>query len=348
MTEKNVPVAMIFFARPEQFKVVFECVRKAQPSKLFLIQDGPRNEKDIEKIEQCRRIAENIDWECEVYRNYSEVNLGCGKRIYSGLNWAFEHVDRLVILEDDCVPSDSFFPFCEELLERYKNDGRICMISGMNHLEECKEIHSDYFFSYSGSIAGWATWKRCWDAVDFDMEYLEDSDVQRSLKLIAKHGPVEFRKRAAKWKTKLASIRSGRKQSSWSYQFRLTTVLNSQMVIVPRVNMMGNIGAVENAANTPDNEMYVSKTVRKIYHLYRGEVQFPLKHPKFVSVDYEHSQKVTNMMAPSGMRRIARNFEVLWLRLRYGGLKETICAVKRRLKRLIEKGKQSCQRTNRG
>lgn len=339
MTDRNVPVAMIFFARPEQFKVVFECVRKARPSKLFLIQDGPRNEKDAEKIAQCRRIAEDVDWECEVYRNYSEVNLGCGKRIYTGLKWAFEYVDRLVILEDDCVPSDSFFPFCGELLERYKDDGRICMISGMNHLGEYNEVQSDYFFSYCGSIAGWATWKRCWDLVDFDMEYLNDPDVQRSLKLIAKYGPVEFRKRAAEWKTKLESVRSGKKQSSWSYQYGLTTILNSQLIIVPRVNMMGNIGAAENAANSPDDERYVPKAVRKIYHLPRGEVQFPLKHPRFVSIDYIHSLKVKHMIAPTGLRRAARDVELLWLKLRYGGIRETFGAVGRRLKRLAGKGK---------
>ena len=120
----DVPVFLIFFNRPDSFSKVFEAVREARPSKLFLACDGARegNETDTFNSNLCKSIAENVDWECEVYKNYSDVNLGCGMRMYSGIKWAFEYVDRLIILEDDCVPHNDFFTFCYELRnESFRN-----------------------------------------------------------------------------------------------------------------------------------------------------------------------------------------------------------------------------------
>lgn len=118
----NTPVALIFFIRPDTFKHVFEQVKKIKPRQLFLIQDGTRtnNPNDLEKIMECRKIAENIYWKCEIHRNYSDVNLGCGTRPATGISWVFQHVDRAIILEDDCIPEPTFFPYCERLLENIK------------------------------------------------------------------------------------------------------------------------------------------------------------------------------------------------------------------------------------
>ena len=156
------PVALIFFNRPDTLEKVFEKVRKVRPEKLFLIQDGPRNEKDFEKIAECRTIVENVDWECEVIKDYSNVNLGCGVRPQSGITNALKQVDRLIILEDDCVPEESFFEYCDEMLEKYKDDERICYISGLNHFESWDCGDNDYFFAKTGAIAAWATWRRSW------------------------------------------------------------------------------------------------------------------------------------------------------------------------------------------
>lgn len=131
-------VTMIFFNRPDTLEKVFEKVRTAKPPKLFLVQDGARkgNSEDLEKIQKCRQIVDNVDWCCEVYKNYSDVNLGCGVRPQSGITWALSQVDSTIILEDDRVPDMSFFTYCDEMLERYKDDERICYISGLNHFEE--------------------------------------------------------------------------------------------------------------------------------------------------------------------------------------------------------------------
>ena len=118
----DIPVALIFFNRPDTFEKVFNCIREQKPSILFLIQDGPRMNKpsDEENVAKCRQIAEGVDWDCTVYKDYSNSNLGCGKRVFSGLSNAFKIVDRLVIIEDDILISDTFLPFCQELLEKYK------------------------------------------------------------------------------------------------------------------------------------------------------------------------------------------------------------------------------------
>ena len=132
----DIAVAMIFFNRPNTLKTVFESVREARPSKLYLIQDGARanHPEDVENIAKCRGIVNNIDWECEVIRDYSDVNLGCGKRIFTGLGNVFTREKYAAIIEDDIVIGKSFLPFCREMCERYKDDQRIHMISGMNHL----------------------------------------------------------------------------------------------------------------------------------------------------------------------------------------------------------------------
>lgn len=154
----DIAVAMIFFNRPDTLKTVFESVREAQPSKLYLIQDGARanRPKDVENVAKCREVVSNIDWECEVVHDYSDINLGCGKRIFTGLSNVFMHEEYAAIVEDDIVIGESFLPFCKEMCERYKDDQRIHMISGMNHLGVYEECPYDYFFSQGGgAIWGW-------------------------------------------------------------------------------------------------------------------------------------------------------------------------------------------------
>ena len=136
--KNDVAVLCIFFARPEQFRQSFECVRRAKPRVLLLWQDGPREgrQDDIENIQKCREIAENIDWECEVHRNYHDKNMGCDPSTFYSHQWAFSIVDKCIILEDDLVPSQSFFTFCQEMLNKYENDTRVDRICGTNLLGE--------------------------------------------------------------------------------------------------------------------------------------------------------------------------------------------------------------------
>lgn len=332
----DVPVALIFFNRPEQFARVFETVKQARPTRLFLIQDGPRpgNSKDAENIQKCRDVID-IDWECEVESDFSEENLGCGKRIFTGLSRCFQKVDRLVILEDDCVASQSFFPFCQEILERYKDDLRVSLISGMNHLNTFPAVEDDYLFSCVGSIAGWATWKRCWDGVTFSLEEtVKDSQAMRLLQNYEKYASH----RSSVYSTvkrKYAQMCRGEKLSSWSTQFGINQILNSQLVIVPRVNLMSNIGLSAESANSVSNIKLVPRGARPLYQLKLFEMEFPLKHPKYVINDIGYCKAVDKLMHPSKPVRIMRRIESVFLRIVGGDTASISKAIKRRFARLF-------------
>ena len=133
--KNDVAVLLIFFTRDDVFAKTFAAVKEARPRKLLLWQDGPREGRpnDMQGIQRCREIAEDIDWECEIYKNYQEKNWGCDPSTFYSHKWAFSIVDKCIILEDDCVPAQSFFPFCKELLDRYEKDLRINRICGFNH-----------------------------------------------------------------------------------------------------------------------------------------------------------------------------------------------------------------------
>ena len=166
MKQLESPVMLLFFNRPEKLKRVFDVVRSLQPKKLFLVSDGARSDRpdDRPKIMQCRKVVENIDWECEVYRNYSDSNLTCDHREFTGISWCFEHTDRLIILEDDCLPEPDFLRLCDILLEKYKDNTNIHSVSGFNRVG-IYESDYDYLFSKSSAGWGWATWKRVWDKI---------------------------------------------------------------------------------------------------------------------------------------------------------------------------------------
>ena len=315
----DVPVALIFFNRPEQFAKVFEVVREAAPSKLFLIQDGPRENHagDVENIAKCREVLTGIDWECEVHEDFSDENLGCGRRVYSGVTKCFETVDRLVILEDDCLPSLSFFPFCAELLEKYRDDDRVGLITGMNHLNTY-DIASDYLFSEVGSIAGWATWRRSWEMVQFDLsDITTDPDAIRMLKMYQKYAHT----RNSVYTDVLVKkdiLDHGGKLSSWSLQFGIKQVLQSKLIIAPRVNLMTNIGLTAESANSVSDIRFVPRGLRPLYQLRLFELDFPLKHPKYVFNDIEYTHRVDALMRPSKVIRKWRSIESLFLRLIHG------------------------------
>lgn len=188
----DIAVLMIFFSRDKQFGQVFEQVALARPSILYLYQDGARagRDDDVIGIEKCRKIADSIDWECEVHYWYQEENIGCDPSEYLSQKWMFSEQEMGIVLEDDDVPSQSFFPFCKELLERYKDDYRINIICGMNTYDIAKHTQDSYLFTKKGSIWGWASWRRVIDTWDGEYTWLNDEDKKS---IIAKNmGQKEF------------------------------------------------------------------------------------------------------------------------------------------------------------
>ena len=144
----STPVVFLIYNRPSMTETVFKAIKKIKPEKLLVVADGPSDKKpdDIKKCIKVRALIDRVDWKCKVYKNYSDSKLGCKKRISSGLNWAFEKVKEAIILEDDCLPHSSFFPFCQKMLEKYRDCSKVMMISGTNYLLKTLGIKESYYF----------------------------------------------------------------------------------------------------------------------------------------------------------------------------------------------------------
>lgn len=282
----DVSVLLIFFTRPDTFEKVFEKVKEARPSKLFLACDGARSGEDERKIELCKQIAEDIDWNCEVYKNYAEKNMGCGMRPQTAITWAFQFTESLIILEDDCVPHNSFFRYMEEMIERYKNDERIGVLSGFNHFENWDCGDYSYFFTKNGPLAGaWATWKRVWDSYSYSVEEIKDPLVKRLIR-----NNINF-KRAKKQKIKLwektnLRIQKNEKISYWDIQFSFLKYYQSYLAVVPEFSIASNIGLGEGSTHAV-NAKNIMPTV---FFAPNKNLQFPLRHPPFVICDHDYDK----------------------------------------------------------
>ncbi|MBQ7225174.1 MAG: hypothetical protein IJX02_01075 [Clostridia bacterium] len=301
----STPVLLIFFNRPDTFAKVFEKVREAKPKTLILAQDGPRNENDVAGINECRKIAESVDWECEVIRQYSDVNLGCGVRPQSAISFALEKYESVIILEDDCVPSPSFFPYCEELLEKYKDDERIGYISGLNHFETWDCGDQDYFFAKAGSIGAWATWRRAWKPhYDYYAENINDPYV---VKLYQQQVGDKYiaNSRIQSLKKANNSLNNGEKLSYWDTQWGFAHYTQGLMVIVPKKNLICNIGV--GASSTHATKLTTTKYVKykNIVFIPTYLLEFPLKHPKACVADLEYHTLIYKCSRPSWIKRAA-------------------------------------------
>ena len=284
-------VLMLFFNNLERFHRVFDMVKKAKPKVLFLYQDGPRNEKDVEGIMACRKyIEDNLDWDCKVYKKYQEKNYGCDPSEYLAQTWAFSIVDKCIVLEDDDVPSLSFFSFCWELLLKYENDNRIGIICGMNTFDKYDENYPyDYFFTKSGSIWGWASWRRVINTWDSKYTWLDD---EYKLEIIRRYFSSKklyrnFIKRAIK-----------RRKSGVEYYetiLGVSQMLNNQLNIVPTKNLISNIGSFGGVHTKANNFHGLNKT-KILFDKKTYDYQFPLRHPDFIYEDVEYKKKVDKLI----------------------------------------------------
>lgn len=330
----DVPVLMVFFNRAEPLKQVFEAVKEAKPSKLFLAQDGARdgNALDVKKIEECREVVSKIDWDCEVFYNYSDVNLGCGKRMSSAITWAFESVDRLMILEDDCVPGSDFFPFCEHLLEKYEDDYRIGVISAMNQLEEYHNFNDEsYIFCNSGAIWGWATWKRQWEQYDFEMSFVDRLNVFEKIKT-SHYLKCYKRSLLAQAKNRTKTLKEGKKLTSWTFQFTMCRLLNHQLTIVPAVNMVSNVGLTSESTHASGDIKQIPKGLSPVFFMPIHKMEFPLKHPECMYCDDYFDKKVWHLMGLPVHIAAYRKIEGILRRIIFGGRAE----IKKLIKKLIK------------
>lgn len=229
------PVAFHIFNRPQCSNRVFAAIAQAQPQKLLIVADGPRADvlEDIERCRQARAIVEQVDWECEVLTHFSDVNLGGRRCNVQGLNWVFSQVDEAIILEGDCLPHPHFFPFCQEMLEKYRHDPQLMTISGSNFLQDSLDISETYAFSKFFVFWGWASWKRAWEQYDLDMAGWPHYRQQQ---------PTFFaQKGLSDWVIQLFDWAYDRQQV-WDIPWFYSCLLRNGLTIVPKVNLIANIG----------------------------------------------------------------------------------------------------------
>jgi hypothetical protein len=260
----NTPVVFLIFRRPDLTAQVFEAIRQAQPKMLLVVADGPRNEAEATLCQQARAVTEQVDWDCEVLRDYSEVNLGCRDRVASGITWAFEQVEEAIILEDDCLPSPSFFLFCQELLEKYRYDTRIMHIAGANFVSDSFAISDSYYFSQYASIWGWATWSRAWKYYNSTIEnWLTQRDSGILDNIYSHASEVQDREKI------IGDVCAG-KIDSWAYQWDLACRLQHSLSVIPAKNLISNIGFREDASRTKSKSdiraNLLTSDLLKIYH----------------------------------------------------------------------------------
>jgi hypothetical protein len=267
-TTFETPVAFFVFNRPGPTRRVFEAIAKAHPAKLLLIADGPRPGRpgEADLCREVRDIVGRVDWPCEVLANFSDSNLGCQERIISGLDWVFSQVEEAIILEDDCLPDLSFFPFCRELLERYRGDNRVGFISGVNLVGKYLHTVDSYFFSELGGIWGWATWRSEWQRYD---RHLSDWPKLRDEKMLSEIFGEP--KAVAYWTSIFDAMYENRGPNTWDYQWLYTCLKNHWLTAVSSVNLIANIGFGPDATATTeaDTRLMVSS----------ASTAFPLKHP---------------------------------------------------------------------
>ncbi|MFD2515324.1 nucleotide-diphospho-sugar transferase [Pontibacter locisalis] len=282
----HTPVLLIIFNRPDTTQKVFDRIRQVKPQKLYVAADGPRPNvsSDAERCAATRKIVEQVDWECEVKTLFQEENLGCGVAPSRSITWLFENEETGIILEDDCVPSKSFFWFCQEVLEKYKQDTRVMHVSGNNYLDGWKRDNDySYYFSDKVNAWGWATWRRAWQLFDFHIPTYTELKQKGYLNGLFLN-KLEEKYRLGQLEKTYANIEKG---DVWDYQWEFTVYSNSGLCVIPEVNLVRNIGFGEDATHTfnlHDKNAFVQEQ----------EISFPLRHPRFVLRDIESDKRNFN------------------------------------------------------
>jgi hypothetical protein len=255
---------------------------------------------DFKKCASARAIIERVDWQCEILRNYSETNLGCKKRVSTGLDWVFENVKEAIILEDDCLPHPSFFIFCEELLERYRNDSRVSQIGGTNFQFGRKRNEYGYYFSRNHHIWGWATWRRAWANYDVDMflwPEIRDDDW-----LLDWLGNDRLEKW---WACMFEKVYKG-EIDTWDFQWVFSNWVQGMLSVIPNVNMVSNIGFGPEATHTIRETREANMAI--------GPLIFPIMHPPFVLRDSKADDFTEQnfYLPPTWLERKIKRIKKIW------------------------------------
>jgi hypothetical protein len=306
------PIALFVFNRPDLTAQVYQRIRQARPRRVFVVADGPRegHPNDRKLCLMTRRIVSSPDWPCELLTNFSEENLGNGRRISSGLDWVFAQCPEAIILEDDCLPGPSFFSFCSSLLAYYRDDTRVMHISGNNYQDGVRRGNASYFFSRYSLSWGWASWARAWQHYDFSFNSWPTARDEGWLKSVLED-PMEIEY----WTPIFERLYRGL-IDTWDYQWLLTCWFQNGLSIQPNVNLVSNVGVGPDATNFKQPHSTIGIPTQELRELV---------HPKRMNRDIEadrftfrehiapepvsHFQKFKNEIAlRTRMKRLVRRY----------------------------------------
>lgn len=270
----NTPILFLIFNRPDVTQIVFNQIKKIQPKYFYVAADGPRVNKEGEKIlcEETRAIIKQIDWDCELKILFREENLGCGRAVSEAITWFFDNVEQGIILEDDCLPQESFFNFCEILLDYYKEDNNIMAISGFNSQLGISRTKYSYFFANIPLVWGWATWRRAWQKFEFNVDIIDENAFNNVSKKA--------------WKNEIIDTYNG-KMDSWAFKWIYGFLKNESICIYPNISLVINIGISGNSTHT-NEERWWYKFIKY------GDV-FEIRHPNKIKVNYKADRLTTNV-----------------------------------------------------
>ncbi len=285
------PILLLIYNRPDKTAILLEAIREYRPTKVYIAADGPKIDKDIDVIRTTRRVASKIDWKCEVFTLFREVNLGCKVAVSSAIDWFFEAEEMGIILEDDCLPDSSFFLLCEELLSKYKENDKVGMIAGTNQFSnQLFNVEESYFFGTNASIWGWASWRRAWEHYDVNMTQWPKLRKERGFLRSYSSNMLERLRRQAAYD----DVYSNR-IDTWDYQWTFARQKAGLLCIIPSANLVENIG-MDGGGTHLKNSNYVGQLKSK-------PLEFPLRHPVGLSVNREFDRLLSGQIVSEGMIR---------------------------------------------
>lgn len=284
MSGFTTPILFLVFNRPAETKKVFEVIKKIAPTNFYIAADGPRknNIEDLQLCKSVKKIVSEINWDCNLKRLFRTQNLGCREAVSQAIYWFFENEEQGIILEDDCLPDLSFFPYCSQLLERYKDDNSIISIGGTN-LGYQFPNHNSYGFSRFMNMWGWATWRRSSVLIDYEMKTWEKM-LWKKFFLHKKlhHGFLDLDYNWINFWFYYFNETASRRIDTWDYQWIFTQLYYNKISIFPSTNLIKNIGFSDTATHTLNSSHPVS-------NLFFKPITFPLKEPanKAINIRYE-------------------------------------------------------------
>lgn len=234
----STPVAFFVFNRPDLTRRVFSAIAEAKPTILLVIADGPRSSEEAILCDETRAVIEQVDWNCEVFTNFSPENLGCGRRVASGIDWVFSRVEESIILEDDCLPVASFFSYCQNLLEQYRQDERVMTINGTNFQSGQTRTEYGYHFSKYSASWGWASWRRAWEYYDYE---LKNWPALKQIGMVETMCEDPYEQKF--WIRLFDSIHDKTSRiDTWDHQWNYACWSQNGLAVEPKVNLVANLG----------------------------------------------------------------------------------------------------------